>query len=563
MKKFLLYLSLSLVAIIVVIFVLLGRYTDRVIDPYVRSLLEHTRPMGHHIEYKDIRVNLFARDIILKDVRMFPDASLTDNDLQFEIKVKKIRLTGFKLKEMLFNKTLIIDEFIIANPEMSVTLPLEAKEVIEDAEKSDSLKTKSPLLTKIFLSKIILSQGSFELIRNKVILASSNDIDIVAEAINLEKNTKDEPIGFTYGDYTITLTNIDLYAETGLYDATLDKFSANKKNFIVTLNGLSIIPKYDKKEFAGKLDFQTDRFDLKLKELEIRHTGLYKLLENKPLEITKLLIDSLDAEIYRDKNVAFNFNKYPLFYNESFLKISIPIIIDTVLITNSRINYCELSEGRSTEGSIILADFNAQCYNLTNLVEEDTAVNVMRFDVQAKIMGEGPMNAKLVLPLEGRMHDIACSGSVGAMNLAPLNSFLEPSLNIKFNAGRLTRMTFDFTGNDKVSSGWMEFLYQDLDVVLLKKESSEGKGFLSYVANTMALSNNPAPGKDLKIVSIGFERDKNKGLINYVWKTIQSGMVHTILPIKKYQINRKSTEKERSTGKSQKDKSGGTKKKKK
>jgi hypothetical protein len=43
-------------------------------------------------------------------------------------------------------------------------------------------------------------------------------------------------------------------------------------------------------------------------------------------------------------------------------------------------------------------------------------------------------------------------------------------------------------------------------------------------------------------VSIGFERDKNKGMINYIWKTIQSGMVHTILPIKKYQINRKSSE---------------------
>ncbi len=67
----------------------------------------------------------------------------------------------------------------------------------------------------------------------------------------------------------------------------------------------------------------------------------------------------------------------------------------------------------------------------------------------------------------------------------------------------------------------------------------------------MTLSNNPAPGKDLKIVEIGFERDKNKGIINYVWKTIQSGMVRTILPIKKYQINRKSVtetkEKEKGT----------------
>jgi hypothetical protein len=561
MKKFLLFSGLAIIAIGIILFVLLGRYTDRVIDPYVRALLEHTRPMGHHIEYRDIRVNLFARDIILKDVKMFPDPSLTDNDLKINVEVNKIRLTGFKLKEMLFHKTLIIDEFLVENPDLVITLPLEAKEVIEEAEMNKEQKTKSQLLTKILLSKILISHGSFQLVRNNVILASSNDIDVVAEAIQLEKNTKEEPIGFTYGDYTITLTKIDLYAETGLYDATLDKFTANKKNFVITLNGLNIIPKYDKKEFAKKLDFQTDRFNLKLKELQIWHTGLNKILEKKPLEIKKLLIDSLDAEIYRDKNVAFNFNKFPLFYNESFLKIPIPIIIDTVLVTNSRIQYSELAAGSNTEGNIILGNFSAQTYNLTNLVEEDTSVNVMRFDVQANIMDEGPMNVTLTLPLEGNMHDIKCSGSVGAMSLVPLNSFLQPSLNMKFNAGRLNRMTFNFTGTDKESTGWMEFLYQDLDVVLLNKESGEGKGFLSYVANTMTLSNNPAPGKDLKIVSIGFERDKNKGMINYVWKTIQSGMVHTIIPIKKYQINRKSDlEKQPAANKPSKKKNNKTKK---
>jgi len=116
---------------------------------------------------------------------------------------------------------------------------------------------------------------------------------------------------------------------------------------------------------------------------------------------------------------------------------------------------------------------------------------------------------------------------------------LEPLLNINFKGGKLNRMTFDFTANDNTSKGWMEFLYQDLDVVLQKKEPGKEKGFLSFIANTVALSNNPAPGKDLKIVEIGTERDKNKGLVGYIWRTIQSGMVHTIIPINKYEIKSK------------------------
>jgi len=253
--------------------------------------------------------------------------------------------------------------------------------------------------------------------------------------------------------------------------------------------------------------------------------------------------------------VAFNFNKFPLFHNEMFMKIGIPFYLDSLIIKNSRIQYGELSEGRSAEGFITLDGFNLYSYNLTNDVTTDTAFNVMHLTVNANVMGEGPLIAELTLPLENDTRAIECNGSVGAMNLAPLNAMLEPSLNIRFNGGRLDRMTFSFTGNDKRSDGWMEFLYHDLNVELLKKESEKEWGFVSFMANTMTLSNNPAPGKDLKIVSIGYERDINKGMINYIWKTIQSGMIRTIIPVKKYQLNRKSeAEKPASGNKSKKKK---------
>ena len=58
------------------------------------------------------------------------------------------------------------------------------------------------------------------------------------------------------------------------------------------------------------------------------------------------------------------------------------------------------------------------------------------------------------------------------------------------------------------------------------------------MANAVTLSNNPVNGKDIKAVEIGFERNKNKGIIGYIWRTIQSGLVRTILPTNKYTINK-------------------------
>jgi hypothetical protein len=537
MKKALLYIGLALVAIIIAIFILLGRYTDRVIDPYVRSLLEGTKPMGHKIEYQKIRVNLFQGSIIMKDMRMSPD-SVGENKMKFEIEVAEVRLTGFKIWEMLFKKRLLIKEFIIDDPDVKVFLPLKTEEVINEVKAKPAAKPRKQLLKQIFLEKVMIAGGNFKLYRDTVLLAASDHINFLAQSINLKRNSLDEPIGYTYGDIGLSLMNLDLYAQSGLYDMEIGLFDADKNDSTIILEGFKMIPKYDKNEFSKKLKFQTDRFDVKIGRIEIAGVGFERWLAGQPLMISKITIDSVDADIYRDKNVPFDFNRFPPFYNESFLKIPVPIYLDTVLITNSRILYGELVAEHPVAGTILLEDFNLQSYGLTNQVAEDTIKSVMKFNIQAKVMGEGDMDVELILPLEGNMHDFQCSGTVGSMSLVPLNDMLQPSINMKFNGGRVNLMTFNFTANDNVSNGWMEFLYNDVDVELLKKDADKQWGFVSSLVNTVAQSDNPLEGKEMKIVEIGYERDKNKGIINYVWKTIQSGMVRTIVPTSKYQINK-------------------------
>ncbi len=539
MRKFIIAGIISVIAVGIAMFILLGRYTDRVIDPYVRSLLEHTRPMGHKIDYKRIRVNLLQRHIVIKQVRLFPDSSLTPNDLRIQVNVKDIELQGFSLREMLFHRKLVIGDLLIEDPEVIITLPDEAAEVVREVrEKDEKPKEEVPLLNQIVLNRIVLSGGSFMMQHKNLVLARSAEINLLAHSIALARDNQSEPIGFTYGEVLVELNDIGVYSETALYDISLGSFSLAKSDSTVILEDFKMIPKYDKQEFSGKLEFQNDRFDLNIGVITIGRVGIERFLYGGPLEIGLISIDSLRADIYRDKNVPFDFNRYPVFYNESFLKLSVPVTIDSILIDESRIVYGELAEGRSEAGTIALEDFRMQSYDLTNITEGDSLIHAMELHVQAKVMGEGNLNVKLTMQLEGDLRDIRCQGSVGAMNLAPLNNMLEPSINIKFNGGRVDRMTFDFNGNDRSSYGWMEFLYKDLNVELLKKDSEKQWGFISNLANAVAVSNNPHEGKEIKIVEIGYERDKNKGIINYIWKTIQSGMVRTILPTGKYQINK-------------------------
>ncbi len=465
-----------LIVLIATLLILAGVYTDRIIDPYVRSLLEQNKPMNHRIEYKKIKVNLFRQLIKIKDVRMSPVPELNkDENIWMEVTVSTIRLTKFDIRKVLFDKALSIGDIDILQPEVIVHLPLNPPEEIIDSVQGDRAeRAKKQALKSISLERFLISGGSFKLIQNNVILASSPAISFIAEHINLIKNNADEPIGYTYDKMKLALSDIILHSESGLYDMSVDGFAANKEDSTIMLHGFRVIPKYDKKEFSGKLQFQTDRFDLVIGKIELAGIGIEQLIKGEPLRISAIRLDSLDADIYRDKNVAFNINRFPPFYNESFMKIGLPLYIDTVMVSNSKILYNELAEGRQTAGEILLDNFNLSSYGLTNQLSDSTRIHEMRFFINAKVMSEGPMNVELVLPLEGNMHDFEITGSVGAMKLSPLNGMVEPSMNMNFKEGKLNRMTFYFSANDYSSKGWMEFLYQDLDVILLKKDPGKG-----------------------------------------------------------------------------------------
>jgi hypothetical protein len=190
MKKKLLWAFLLLVIIVGSILFFVGRYADRIIDPYVRSLLEEQKPMNHHIEYHRIRVNLIEHVIKIMDVRIYPDSSLAkDETIWFEIRVSTIKLTGFSIREMLFHKSMIIDDLVCIKPEVFVHLPVKPPDkIINDVKEDKKPESKAPLLTKISLERVMLTGGTFQLIQNDIILASSPDINFIAQQIKLGMN---------------------------------------------------------------------------------------------------------------------------------------------------------------------------------------------------------------------------------------------------------------------------------------------------------------------------------------------------------------------------------------
>jgi hypothetical protein len=90
-----------------------------------------------------------------------------------------------------------------------------------------------------------------------------------------------------------------------------------------------------------------------------------------------------------------------------------PLYIDSLLIHHSRVLYGELIAQHPVAGTILLEDVDLRSYDLTNQATGGSTKNVMHFQINARVMGEGNLNLDLLLPLEGDLHRLECSGSVG------------------------------------------------------------------------------------------------------------------------------------------------------
>lgn len=538
MKKRISIIIFAIIALLAVLIFIGSYYTDRLFEPFLADFLEKNQPLKHQITYEKLRVNLASRQIKIIGIQMTPDTALSrDENVWMDISVSSLKLTDFSIRNFLFHKQLMIGDLEFIKPSVTLHLPEKHPDQIRAAAaESSAKKINLASFNGLSLKNILLEHGEFKLYQETALIASSDDLDFSALDITIERGAEAREIIMNYGESSLIIKNLAWMAASSLYDIRVGELQITNADSTVLIHNITISPKHSKTEFSGMLDFQNDRFDLKVGKVSISGIGYKQWLGGQPAVISNLLVEHLDADIYRDKNVAFNYNKYPLFYNEAFLRIPIPLVIDTFSILNSTIQYGEMSEGHTEPGIIRLEEFSAHAEDLRNFPDTAGARMAMLLKVKARVMGEGPLNVELDLPLEGNLRKFRCRGSVGAMELSPLNSMLEPAINMRFDAGKLTRMTFDFTANDDVSNGWMEFLYQDLDVVILKKNPEKQWGFLTRLANTAVLTNNPPPGKKEKSVEIGYERNKNKGIINYIWKTIQSGLVRTIIPINKYQL---------------------------
>jgi hypothetical protein len=143
-------------------------------------------------------------------------------------------------------------------------------------------------------------------------------------------------------------------------------------------------------------------------------------------------------------------------------------------------------------------------------------------------MGKG----KITVLLKGRIFDsqntFSLNGTLSHLEANELNPILEKNAFIYVTSGTIDTMNFSFTANNAKATGKMTILYHGLDIAIKNKQTDDTTAFrerfISFIANRKVLDSNPIPDEDIREGIIDYERDPEKFLFGYCFKSILSGI---------------------------------------
>lgn len=541
------YRKASIVTIVVILsFIVLIFITQLilgfVITGKVKSALDNSKNEHYHIQIDRAKVNLFTMSLILKGLSLTPD-SVAFADMQegkvsgplYKLDVPVLRVRNIGVISLLSDKQINIGEIILKKSRVNIYLSgIKKDSEVKNTPKprrfnSDSLRIKG--VAGGMLSYLKLSDFNLYIINNSSgdTMLTAPNFDLELDNFTLEKN-KDSTFRLRLGQFNFELRNERFHLPGNKYLLSFDYLTYNKNNAKLQITDLVIKPRYTRKQMISFSPYQYEIYDVKVKDLQVNHLLLGRAARDSGVFITNVLVDGMVLDIFKDKLKPFDETKRPKLPHELLRSLNFDLFVDSINIHNSKLIYAEKHKLVEELMHVELDDLEVDIENVTSITDSIISGTVMEISLRANIQNSIPMGVDIYFPMKSVSDTFYFSGFMRSGNMKKFNNILLPALGITFENGYLDDLEFWASANPKWSIGEMTMKYHDLEGNVRKQDMVNQNKFLSWAANQLIMKNNPSANKAVRPVPMYFERVEYKGMGNFLWKTIQSGIMATVIP---------------------------------
>lgn len=520
-----------------VILVSVNAVVSGIVDKRFQDLITKQKVENYHLSLNKTRFNLFDRSLELSGISIIPKDSAmfllnrgrSSESSLHQIEIKRIKLSGIQLLPLLLSKKIHINRLLIDLPNYKKFDYPKSRVNVADSSGLDIDSIRINHFGGLRINKISVKDLTTKIIdlKSDQVRFENNPFkfDITGfQLIEIDKNLfRLKPVGEVF-----EISKIKMKFPKRKYEFSINKVRYHYEKDQLNIQKLSFKPTINKAVLASTYRFNDEVYILSIKDLMLSNLDVSNLVEHGGVVMDSLNIDGFNIEIYKDKRKPFNENKRPEFPHNAIKNLKDSLLIPQISIINSQLIYEERLKNKEILMRVTMEDIDAKITNVTNL--PSYFKQPMKINMASKFMGKANLDVQMTLPVDPNNNTFYFSGYLGKSKLRYYDSAIVPALGLKVLKGEIESLSFQASADNNTSSGSMRMLYYDLETKVFKSESTEKNEFLSWSVNNLVHKSNPGLNGKVREASMRFERVKYKGFGNFLWKTLQSGIINTIAP---------------------------------
>ncbi|RYD80281.1 MAG: hypothetical protein EOP55_02645 [Sphingobacteriales bacterium] len=497
----------------------------------------------YKIDFKSINLNIITGSLALRDVTLKPDTLVFDSlkarklapAHTFELKLKKLQITGVGILTAYFKKQVNLREIRLDKPSINMIFnKVPAKSDTAKVEKS-LYEQISKTFKSIHVNSVNIVDADFDYINKSGPKKTKNSVkhlDITVKDFLLDSLSGQDTSRFYYTkDISFQLAGYKSVTKDKMYSMKIDTISGSAATKNVTIKGLKLLPLYPELIFARRYKVQKDRYNLTFDNIEFNGVDFIGLNTDQKVHAKSLKIGPANVEVFmsRESPPPPGFDKGKNFPHMALKRLNIPVIVDTVKLKNVNLKYSEYNPASKKTGSVEFKALTGNILNVTNDSLRLSKNNHAFADLNTLLMGSGKLNVKIDFNLTDQNGAFSYSGNLGNFNMQKLNPLSKSLGLVEIESGNIQRVAFKANGNLRSASGSLSMVYSNLKVKLLSDnidgEGTKEKGFLSFLANNILVKDeNPEKGEAPRTATMTNTRIPSASFFNLMWKTVFVGI---------------------------------------
>lgn len=482
---------------------------------------------AYNIEYDDFDLHTFLKGITLDKVRIRPlnpvkGGTIIIGDVDYAT------LNGLVWFDLLIGKTLNIREIAFEQPVFEITL---RTDTVKKSSGTGLQNLFSDILTRGDLQNFKIKNGSMILKEPKSgkVKGQISKVNIEANELETDSIKLTNLIPFKLGGLIVEIVDVkfDINDYTHF---SLGSLRYNLKEKDISLKRLLLGYSIDWVAVSQKRGIQDDVIELSVKELRITNlepsSSFYTHLD---VLAQKVLIDSLDIKLQRNKNLSRPADTFKPMFNGMISSIPIPIEIDSIQILNSTLTYSELGVEKDESGSININNIDGVIRGFTNIPKQQKSKGQLESQLNAKLNGLAGMDIDLIVPYNNEGFQL--SVAMGQMELNKFNPMLLPLAGVEIESGELKKLNYTMNAGPDKSQNSLIFDYNNLHVKLIKEKENhkhKKRALISMIAEAAVKNDNYPEDKHYLTAAYQTERNIYRSPVNYIIQGLIQGVVRIV-----------------------------------